>query len=88
MITKEDGGMTPTETGQRVQSLKEVLLGPDPNLRWYQRGSGVAAFAFFTSFIASMFLVLLGIVPLTWMSEGITGIFFLIGFLSAMSASK
>ncbi len=88
MITKEDEGMTPTETRQKVQSLKEVLLGPDPSLHWYQRGSGVAASAFFASFIASMFLVLLGIVPLTWTSEGIIGIFFLLGFLSAMAASK
>ena len=87
-IIEEGGGMTPTETRQKVQSLKEVLLGPDPNLRWYEKGSGIAAFAFFVSFIVSMFLVLLGMVPLTWTSEGIVGIFFILGFLSAMAASK
>ena len=87
-MAEEGGGMTPTETEQKVRLLKEVLLGPDPNLRWYKKGAGIAAFAFFASFIAGMFLVLLGIVPLTWTSEGIIGIFFLLGFLSAMAASK
>ena len=88
-IIEESGGMTPTETRQEVQSLlKEVLLGPDPNLRWYEKGSGVVAFAFFAAFITSMFLVLLGVVLLTWTSEAIIGIFFLVGFLSAMAASK
>ena len=88
MIIEEGGGMTPIETRQKVQSLKEALLGPDPNLRWYEKGAGVAAAGFLMVFIVSMFLVLLGIVPLTWVSEGIIGIFFLIGFLSAMAASK
>ena len=59
-----------------------------PGLPWYKKGSGVTAAAFFASFILGMFLVLLGIVPQTWISEGIVGIFFIIGFLSAMAASK
>jgi len=84
-MTEEDSGMTPTETKQKVQTLKEALLGPDPPLRWYQKGAGLAAAAFF---ILGMFLVLLGLIPVTWTSEGIIGIFFIIGFLSAMAASK
>ena len=69
------------DTSKNIQSIKELFLGPDMPLRWYQKGAGVAAFAFFVSFIVSMFLILLGIIPLTWTSEGIIGIFFLLGFL-------
>ena len=76
------------ETRRKVQTLKEALLGPDPSLRWYEKGAGLVAAGFFVAFVLGMFLVLLGIVPLNWTSEGIIGIFFLIAFLSAMAASK